>query len=914
MLTLLRSSIDNLTTGFGVPDNDAISLVGRALFTRFLADRGLLPESFFSGARDEASELFDNADDAARTSQWLDVTFNGDFLPIDAGLFASLPAGGYKILGDILHHAPGGQLSIKWEQKWENLDFAHIPVGVLSQAYEHYLRAHAPAKQRKEGGYYTPRIIAEMMVRGAFHALRRDGVAHQARVLDAAVGAGVFLITAFRELVSERWRHDGARPDTNTLREILYGQITGFDINESALRFAALGLYLQTIELDPNPEPVEKLRFENLRGTVLYNVGEENGTLPSRGLGSLGSRVGKAHRGRYDLVIGNPPWASGTGLPDWEQVVGRVAQIAQERNPQARPPKLPNEVLDLPFVWRAMEWSKPGGQIALALHARLLFQQGDGMSEAQIAQERNPQARPPKLPNEVLDLPFVWRAMEWSKPGGQIALALHARLLFQQGDGMSEARSSLFSALNVTGIVNGSEIRSTKVWPKISAPFCLLFARNESPPPSAGFRFVSPRLEDRLNGAGGLRVDASNAEMIASEQVTHRAEILKVLFRGSPLDLEVFDRLQSRELETFEDFWRRCFNAFRGRPRFAGNGYQKLRKSSKKKKRGDGDPGVSATHLWNLSELTSDAMRSLLVDVTRLVPFRLRRVHRTRCRKLYRGHLLLAHQSPPAQAGRIRVAVAEGDLIFNETYYGYSAKEHLEGKRLVRYLALLLGSKLVLWYALITSGKFGVEREVVEKFIIDSIPIPSFEDLKRTDLEQIDELFEALVREDTETTWVRVDDWVVSLFGLRGRDLQVITDTLRFNLPFADNRRAAQSAPSGPEVASFCSTLSSEIKPWAKRAGKKIHVVPVRLPAVSPWGIVQVGAASRSSQLTANQDWAEIVREADRLAATEITLPDSEAGWLWLARLNQARYWSRSQAQLVACRIVWEHVDFLSGL
>ena len=260
------------------------------------------------------------------------------------------------------------------------------------------------------------------------------------------------------------------------------------------------------------------------------------------------------------------------------------------------------------------------------------------------------------------------------------------------------------------------------------------------------------------------------------------------------------------------------------------------------------------------------------------------------------------------------MAVAEGDLIFNETYYGYSAKEHLEGKRLVRYLALLLGSKLVLWYALITSGKFGVEREVVEKFIIDSIPIPSFEDLKRTDLEQIDELFEALVREDTETTWVRVDDWVVSLFGLRGRDLQVITDTLRFNLPFADNRRAAQSAPSGPEVASFCSTLSSEIKPWAKRAGKKIHVVPVRLPAVSPWGIVQVGAASRSSQPTANQDWAEIVREADRLAATEITLPDSEAGWLWLARLNQARYWSRSQAQLVACRIVWEHVDFLSGL
>ena len=30
------------------------------------------------------------------------------------------------------------------------LDFAHIPVGVLSQAYEHYLHSHAPLQQRKE--------------------------------------------------------------------------------------------------------------------------------------------------------------------------------------------------------------------------------------------------------------------------------------------------------------------------------------------------------------------------------------------------------------------------------------------------------------------------------------------------------------------------------------------------------------------------------------------------------------------------------------------------------------------------------------------------------------------------------------------------------------------------------------------
>lgn len=857
VLMLLSASIDELKVPFKVADNDAISLVGRALFTRFLLDRDLVPTSLFPrGKSDDAAALFDDAAQAAKTSRWLDVTFNGDFLPLSAGLFESLPPEGFRTLGDILRRAAGGQLNLGWKEKWENLDFAYIPVGVLSQAYEHYLREHAPDKQHKEGGYYTPRIIADVLVRGAFHALRRDGVAHEARVLDAAAGAGVFLITAFRELVAERWRHDRVRPDTKILRDILYGQITGFDINESALRFAALGLYLVSIELDPNPEPVEKLRFENLRGTVLHNVGEDNGNLPSRGLGSLGSRVGEIYDGRYDLVIGNPPWASGTGLPNWPQVAERVARIARTR----------------------------------VFHGAA-----------------------PRLPNEVLDLPFVWRAMEWAKPGGQIAFALHARLLFQQGEGMPEARSALFGALNVTGIVNGSEIRHTKVWPEISAPFCLLFARNELPPPGAGFRFVSPRLEDSLNAAGGLRVDASNADMITSDQVIDRPEILKVLFRGSPLDLEVYDRLMSRKLRTLDEYWRARFGEFRGRPRFAGNGYQKLRKSSRVRKKGDGQPGVPASYLCDLPELTPDAVQSLLVDVSQLPKFCLPRIHDPRPRELFRGPLLLVQKSPPALAERIRVVVADDDLVFNETYYGYSAKEHPDGKLLVRYLAMLVGSKFALWHALITSGEFGFEREVVEKFIIGSIPIPSFEDLKPFDREQIDHLFEAVAKENSETQWARVDDWVVSLYGRR-RDLQVIADTLRFNLPFADNRNAAQAPPTPPEIAAFCSTLSSELKPWAQRAGKKIDVLPISLPAISPWGVVQLGGALTSVKLAPNKDWPEILRVADQLAATEIMHADSAAGCLWLARLNQARYWSRSQARLVARRIAWEHMEFLLGL
>ena len=43
-------------------------------------------------------------------------------------------------------------------------------------------------------------------------------------VTDPAAGAGVFLLTAFRELVAAHWRTSGKRPDTATLRESPFGK------------------------------------------------------------------------------------------------------------------------------------------------------------------------------------------------------------------------------------------------------------------------------------------------------------------------------------------------------------------------------------------------------------------------------------------------------------------------------------------------------------------------------------------------------------------------------------------------------------------------------------------------------------------------------------------------------------------
>lgn len=855
ILKLLGSAIDDLKRIQQIGDEDAVSLVGRALFTRFLADRHLLPASLLRAGAGAAS-LFDTAQAAHETSTWLDRTFNGDFLPLSGGLFSGLPSEAFTVLGNILRRAPGGQLSLGWEEKWDNLDFAHIPVGVLSQAYEHYLRSHAPDRQRKQGGYYTPRPIADLMVRGALHALDRDTPkgSDPLRILDPAAGAGVFLLTAFRHLVERRWRQDGIRPDTKVLREILYGQLAGFDINEAALRFAALGLYLISIELDPHPEPVQKLGFQNLRGRVLHKVGDENAD-DARRLGSLGPAVSDEHCGRYDLVVGNPPWASATKLPAWNLVEEKVAAIAQGRLPVGSP-------------------------------------------------------RPP-IPNEVLDLPFVWRAMEWCRPGGQIAFALHARLLFQQGDGMPSARRALFTALDVVGVVNGVDLRKTKVWPEIAAPFCLLYARNSVPGPGSGFRFVSPRIEGALNSSGQMRIDAHSSPVVTVEQVFSRPEILKILFRGGDADLLLYEKICNQGFPRLASYWEGSTALG-----MSGNGFQTLRASSRIAKNGDGLPGMPSDFLKRLPHLEHDAGTGMLVDSGVLLRFRADRVHYRRERDLYRAPLLIVHKSPQASRRRIGVVVAEADTAFDQSYYGYSTASDPEGKSLAQYFGLVLSSKLALWLALITSGEFGFERESIEKATIDCIPVPDPRHISPAARQKISALFNRVGGDGTTQAWDAVDAWAAEVYGLRDQDLQVIADTLRYNLPFAENQRKAQEVPAHDAVASFCVTLSEELGAWGSRFGTSIRTEAAPMPTAAPWRGVRVvrgRACSAHTVDVADSGWSDVLRIADQLAATEVVLRGADPDCLWLGRLNQARYWTQTQARQVAQHLVWQHVDFLSG-
>lgn len=572
-------------------------------------------------------------------------------------------------------------------------------------------------------------------------------------------------------------------------------------------------------------------------------------------LGSLGPLVGAEHIGRYDLVIGNPPWSSGTGLAHWQFVRKLISSIAVER----------------------------------------------GVSITS-----------PPLPNEGLDLPFVWRAIQWAKPEGQIAFALHARLLFQQGDGMTLARQALFEALDITSVINGVELRHTKVWPEVSAPFCVLFATNKKPDPGSSFRLISPRIEESMNEAGTMRVDALNAELIPTQQLIETPEILKILFRGTKSDLGLVERIRSKRLPTLREFWTQTIGLTdRGLLRGSGNGYQRLRASSRTRKVGDGLPGADARYLVGKPEITVSSFSPVAINPNALGRFAHARIHDPRAEELFKAPLVVVHEAPPVHSSRIEVAVAEEDAVFNQSFYGYSTHGFEDPKGLARYLALVLGSQFTVWITLVTSGRFGVEREAVEKATLDRIPIPDYRTLNPSLRSRMDAIYEGL-KKDTET-WQEADEWVADAYGLSARDRKLIADTLEFNLPFSQNRHSAQIRPPAAEQMRFCEIVEDALRPWGERFGTRIRVSLIDQAENSPWYGLSIRVNDdRARQDVPGMDWRRLLLAADDLAATEIVLHVREGGLL-IGRLAQRRYWSESQALSLAQQIVWSNIEMLKG-
>lgn len=838
--------------GLGVSTHEAIALTGRALFLRYLIGRNIVRPKHLPSIAPSASSLktcMDTSVALSETNHWLDNTFNGDLLALPAtdyvdyfhqliqqhGQAVTQPLSAILTLDTAV--TPG---VTQQRLDWGDLDFDHLPIGLLSETYEELIHRFDKSARHATSVYYTPYHIAEYMVEEALH---ENPVGANARLLDPACGAGVFLVAGFRKLVELHFRETGKRPSRQQIRDILHQQLVGFDTNGHARTLAALALYLTALELDPHPAPVEALRFKKLENSVLIDVadpGSQPGELVPMA-GSLGDHVFDRYREAFDVVIGNPPWTSLTKKYD---------------------------AIDRVFTRRCREVAARRGldKIAGNYHN----------------------------PDRVPDLPFVWGAMAWAKPGGRIALALAGRWLFKQSPKGIAARNALFEALKVTGILNGAALRQTQVWPSVDQPFCLLFADNILPESDDQFVFVSPHYEPDLNDKGLLRIDASDANPVVFNLVMNHPAALKTLYRGTVLDVAIVNKIKQRAETTMGDYWKESAGLFKSQ------GFQVASRSQDDAFL-EGKPELQADydrHPFRVLDQTLDRYIS-------------RGLHRTRSPEIYKAPLVLMRKALREDRSRGRALLSTSDIAFSESYYGYSASHHQFSTFLTHYLLVVLHSRLFEYVTLMMSGEFGVEREAQQKMDVDRLPFILPETLSNEQRQSITTCAQQLI--DNAPDWPMLDRTVAQLYGLSSADQQVVSDTLAINAPYASARDRGLARVTEEQAKEFIARLEKELAGAFAVGGHRVRVQALSTVSDAlPWCFFSITLEDATPPPELPAHWVE---QASDLGTSRITLLSADQPSLTVGLLNHYRYWTQSQAHLLASELIWEfgaHLEELS--
>ena len=149
------------------------------------------------------------------------------------------------------------------------IDVAGLDVEHLGSIYEHLMapgaEAGAPALLRKRtGAFYTPRVLADVLVQRTLGPLVRDAAADEIlrlRILDPAMGSGALLASAHRclvEAVEAAWVREGRSGPLDVSREeremlprrIAEQCLFGADVNGRAVQVARLSLWLLSMAPD----------------------------------------------------------------------------------------------------------------------------------------------------------------------------------------------------------------------------------------------------------------------------------------------------------------------------------------------------------------------------------------------------------------------------------------------------------------------------------------------------------------------------------------------------------------------------------------------------------------------------------------------------------------------------------------
>lgn len=656
------------------------SLIGRAIFIRYLEDREILLPEYFENvaatnprwtqiiARPSSAPAVDprfaelrfprvlmDKEFTYAIFEALAEDFNGDIFPIDE-------EERNRIQQKHLDRLRGFLIASTSEQG--NLFFFAyrfdvIPIELISTIYEEFYNERTGTAMN-QGSHYTPPALVEHVLS---QTLNLEVLARSPRVIDPACGSGIFLVESFRRMVRHLSARQGGRVSPSQLRELLHNQIAGIDINEEAIRVAAFSLYLAYLHYQKPREINDKRRLPYLKWVPDEDRQQREQTMPGamyldillhansfevmdcKHSAAVTRRFGK---GCASVVVGNPPW----GSPKKTDTDGQRAMKAAR-------------------AWCDLKKGRPLGD--------------NELSQAFI-----------HLTGAIL------------KDGGRAGLLVSSGVLFKNHKNSREFRRVWLRSVRLEHIVNFAHVRgvffsgqqrsSRGVAPFIS----VIFEKTTNLPPDSHFQYWSAKRTAVVESIGAVVLSRADMHWLSQRDCLEYERLWKIYWWGGHRD-EALVRSMER-FPALQDLPKH----YTGVRLSTGRGFQKANQA------------LEAEWLANYAELKPSDFRSYSPIIHgRLVSAPTQVEHRG-LEDIYRGRRLLVARGIQ-KGGHIRARFETNHYCFRNSIHGVRFWG-LEGWQ-EAVIAAVFWSSLARYYFFKTSGSWGLWHDELHLSNVKEMPI-----------------------------------------------------------------------------------------------------------------------------------------------------------------------------------------------
>jgi len=230
---------------------------------------------------------------------------------------------------------------------WSRYSFKDLPIELISNIYELFLKSEDKAKG---GVVYTPPILVNFMID---EIMPLDKPQKDFKLIDPSCGSGIFLVGAYKRLI-QWWmiENNWEKPSTTVARNIIKNSIYGVDKEEGAVQLSVFSLALVLCDTFLPNVIWKQLKFDNL---------EDLGNIITEDFFEYIQNEDKHNK--FDLVIGNPPFVSGTNTKSFKELEKKESKSRPKID--KKPLVLPDKQLALFFLEQSFKLLKPNAYLCM---------------------------------------------------------------------------------------------------------------------------------------------------------------------------------------------------------------------------------------------------------------------------------------------------------------------------------------------------------------------------------------------------------------------------------------------------------------------------------------------------------------------------------------------------------------------